>query len=197
MSRSDRERWDEKHAASMSSERAPPSSSIAWLPAAGSEPARALALDFACGRGRNTEALLALGYSVVAADISGNALRFMRSRGEWLSRVQVDADAYPFARESFDVVVQVDFLERLALPSLLASVKPGGLFLLDTFAGSPVEDHAGPRSAAFRLRYGELEAIFAGWDLLRLAERPPPAGRAAVLARRRVNGIVDILEPLG
>jgi tellurite methyltransferase len=197
MSRSDRKRWDEKHTAARSSERAPPSASLAWLPRANSEPLRALALDFACGRGRNTEVLLQLGYRVVAADISRNALGLMSSRDESLSRVQVDADACPFARRSFDLVVQVDFLERLAMPSLLASVKPGGLFLLDTFAGSPEADHAGPRSVAFRLRYGELESIFAGWDLLQLAERRPPAGRAAVLARRRVNGIVDILEPLG
>jgi len=193
MSRSDRERWDEKHAASRSSERAPPAASLGWLPRAANGPVRAIALDFACGRGRNTDVLLELGYRVVAADVSRTALSLMRSLGESLSRVQVDADSCPFARASFDVVVQVDFLERHALPSLLASVKPRGLFLLDTFAGDPETDHAGPRSAAFRLRYGELKTIFAGWDLLQLVERPPPAGRAAVLARRRVNGIVDIL----
>jgi SAM-dependent methyltransferase len=114
-----------------------------------------------------------------------------------LSRVQVDADAWPFARASFDVVVQIDFLDRRALPFLLASVKPGGFFLLDTFAGDAKADPAGPRSAEFRLLYGELEKVFVDWDLVHFAERLTPYGRAAVLARRRVSGIVDILKPLG
>jgi tellurite methyltransferase len=197
MSRSDRERWDEKHADSASSERAPPSERLAWLPRAGHDPDRGIALDFACGRGRNTNALLDLGYRVVAADISRYALRLARCPHPSLCLVQVDADTWPFAPTSFDVVVQVDFLDRRAMPSLLASVKPGGLYLLDTFAGAPEIDHVGPRSREFRLRYGELEEIFEGWDLMQLAERPPPAGRAALLARRRVDEIVDILKPLG
>jgi SAM-dependent methyltransferase len=141
--------------------------------------------------------LLGLGYRVVAADISLRALHMMRALSDSLSRVQVDADAWPFGRATFDVVIQVDFLDRRVLPFLLASVKPGGFCLLDTFAGDPEADRTGPRSAAFRLRYGELPTVFADWDLVHFAEHPPPSGRAAVLARRRVGGIVDIPKPLG
>jgi SAM-dependent methyltransferase len=127
-----------------------------------------------------------LGYRVVAADISRSALDAVSATR--LARaalcVQFDADAWPFRDACFDVVVQVDFLDRRLLPLLRAAVKPGGVVLIDTFAGPASDSVTGPRRSDFRLDYEELEQRFADWELVQTIDEPPPHARSAVLARR-------------
>jgi SAM-dependent methyltransferase len=146
-----------------------------------------VALDVACGLGRNAFLLARRGYRVVAADISRIALltidRELASGAE-IQCVQFDADGWPFAPECFDLVVQISFLDRRGLTDLRASVRPHGLVLLETFVGDPAADRPGPRSADHRLKYGELARIFGDWEVLRIEERSPPDARAAILVRR-------------
>lgn len=151
-----------------------------------------LALDVACGRGRNTLELLALGYRVVATDVAGAALRSLgdaaASSDGALMRVQSDLDHWCFAERAFDLVVQCDYLDRLLLPRIRASTAPGGHVLIDTFmlpAGG--SDRFGPANPLFRLEPGELERHFADWDIVRLHRRNASetgAARAAILARK-------------
>jgi SAM-dependent methyltransferase len=188
MSARDREKWDARYGETATRKELEPSGTLALLSSVPPPASNAVALDLACGLGRNTFALARLGYHVVAADISAVALRSIvrrRQPGVSVNVVQIDVEQLPFAPASFDLVAQVSFLDRRALPGLLASVKPGGLFLLDTFAGSPAPDAAGPRCSDHRLQDGELRRIFDGWDLLHLEERRASESRATVLARRR------------
>ena len=187
MSARDREKWDARYTTPASDLEPSPIASLAWLGAVPAPMSGAVALDLACGLGRNTFPLAQHGYHVVAADISAVGLRHLRRRRrlhEALSIVQVDVDEWPFAPSSFDLVVQVNFLDRRVLAQLLASVKPNGLFLLDTFAGAPTGESSGPRCSDHRLESGELRRIFARWDVLRIDESAAPESRAAVLARR-------------
>jgi len=187
MSRADRDRWDSRYATA-TAPCAPIADTLRWLP----PPARGedLALDLACGTGRHTRALLAAGYGVVAADISGVGLRVLRASlapAAPVAFVQLDVDAWPFAEASFDVIVQIDFLDREALPVIRRTVKPGGLLLIDTFAGEPLPGRPGPQRSAWRLAHGELTARFADWELVRVADDLGQE-RAAILARRPLAG---------
>jgi SAM-dependent methyltransferase len=183
MSQADRDRWDARHAAADG----PPTrvaASMAWLPPARER--RSVALDLACGTGRNTRALVEGGYRVVAADVSRIALRTLRRSGidgSASALVQIDVDTWPFASASFDVIVQVDFLDRGRLAMIRDTVKPGGLLLIETFAGDALPGHPGPRRNAWRLAHGELSSSFADWNILRIADEPG-RDRAAILARR-------------
>jgi tellurite methyltransferase len=178
MSIEDRTRWEEKHRrASSLSARA----SVLALP-----PARhgALALDLACGQGRHSAVLVRAGYDVVAMDVARAGLLHTRAAAGGVMPVQADADAWPFASASFDLVVQVDFLERRLFPVLADSLRSGGLLLLDTFLDQGHPNAEGPSNPAFLLRRGELADAFAGLRIERYEESAGATARASLLARK-------------
>lgn len=186
MSRLDREKWDQKHRA-RDVVVGSAAEAVAWIP----PPPRpnALALDLGCGAGRNVSSVVARGYRVVAADVSGVALTRVRQAsaraGASVLPVHMDVDAWAFAPESFDLVVQIHFLDRKSLATTQDAVRPGGWYLLATFAGDADPSRPGPRSTEHRLRPGELATFFKGWQVLRLEEDGGPDGRAAILAAKQ------------
>jgi len=183
MSESDRIRWEKKHANAGARPLGEAEATLEWAPFP-SGPARAL--DLACGRGRNCGALLRRGYKVIAVDVAGTALRELRqryrdARGQ-LFPVQADLDFWPFAPDSFDLILQCDFLDRRLFPEMKASTRRGGYVLIDTFG---LEDTAetGPRNLSFRLEPDELGRIFWDWEIVRRESRRSPV-RESILARR-------------
>lgn len=183
MSIEDRQRWDLRHTAPVA---LTPRASVLALPEAAPG---AVALDVACGQGRHAAVLLDKGYRVVACDVSRVALGHAKQRAGDTSRarflaVQADADAWPFASSCFDLVVQVDFLDRALLGTLAASLRPGGLLLIDTFLDLGRPNAEGPRSPAFLLRPGELPRSLPSLQVVRDDEEHGETGRATLLARR-------------
>lgn len=184
MSLADRERWDEKHAREEEPSREP-AASLSWIPAAPRE--GALALDLACGSGRHVAVLVERGYRVIATDVSLVPLRRIRRAPPSpasVVTVQADVDAWVFAENAFDLLIQVNFLDRPALAAIKRSVRPGGCILIDTFCGSATRAVPGPTNPRYRLAFGELATAFRTWTILRLAETRGPDSRAAILARR-------------
>lgn len=186
MSKVDREHWERKH---RSPSDAAPRATVEWIPAARSN-AR-LALDVACGQGRHARVLLEAGYDVIGVDIARAALSAARRQCQGARRkfiaLQADLDLWPFRDEHFDLIVQFDFLDRRLFDSIKDSTRRGGLVLVDTFrAGSALGGHR-PGNPDFLLRDGELERLFAGWDVLAAATVDTPVPRAAMLARRPSN----------
>jgi SAM-dependent methyltransferase len=122
----------------------------------------------------------------VAVDIAATALRQLTSRlpertkrGD-IMPVQADLDSWPFAPDTFDLVVSADFLDRRLFDSIKAVLRPGGHVLLDTFCGEGCA--AGPRCRDYRLGVGELVRVFADWTIIRNECLSP--GRDAILARK-------------
>ncbi len=190
MSKEDRSRWESKYERSAAdSDTAPPGESLSWL-----KPVETplIALDLACGRGRHSLTLAALGYRVVAVDIARPALTALTALAEagpsTISPVQADLDCWPFASDAFDLIVQYDFLDRSLFGSMRSTLRPGGLLLIDTFRQSETgADRFGPSNPQFRLRPGELEEEFGDWEIVRSAQRAADdthASRAAILVRR-------------
>ena len=170
MSEADRRKWDARYRGGSYADRAHPSALLAeWEPRL----PRGRALDVACGAGRNSLFLASTGRQVDAVDISAEGLERARQaasggglRIRW-QRADLEADgdaALPAG--PYDLVVLVRYVNRALWPGLLERLAPGGVLLCEQHVDS-MEDVVGPRSAAFRMRPGEL---------LRAATEEPPFG---------------------
>lgn len=187
--KAERAKWEARYLRGDRPHDGPPSGLLRrWLPAL----PRGRALDVGAGLGRNALYLARAGYRVDAIDISPAGLREAerrarrrRLRVRW---IEADLDSYPLPTARYDLVVNTFFLKRRLLGALKAAVRPGGVMLLETHLESSRTD-GGPSGMRHRLRAGELQRLFKGWEVLDLeegifreGERPWLLGR--IVARR-------------
>lgn len=151
------------------------------------------ALDIACGEGRNSLFLAHHGFRVTGLDISDVGLAKGRSRAQAMGAEidfrLVDLDDF-ILEETFDVILNFNFLLRGLIPQEIAALKPGGILLFDTImaSGHLLQSH----NPAYLLNPGELLNLFKsddgdilfseenrGGDIptARLLFRKKPAGR--------------------
>ena len=170
-------------------------------------------LDLGCGVGRHALLFAEHGFDVEAVDGAAAGLDFARSeaaaRGLRLSLRQADADALPFADQSFDYALSWNVIfhgtmgdvgRRLA--EIWRVLRPGGLYhgtmlskrdgqfghgrrvAPDTFIrGSDPKAHA-----HYYCDLAGLAALFAGFELLSLTheeQRRPGSWHWHILAERR------------
>jgi tellurite methyltransferase len=100
-------------------------------------------------------------------------------------RVAADADAWPFRPDSFDVIVQIDFLERRLFSDLRSALKHGGLLLIETFLDQGRPNADGPSRTEFLLAPDELPRVFEDFETLRYEETRGETARATWLGRKR------------
>ncbi|TFY96742.1 class I SAM-dependent methyltransferase [Ramlibacter rhizophilus] len=117
-------------------------------------PAAGAVLDVACGRGRHLRWFAARGHAVLGVDRDQAALDSVHGLGETLA-ADIENGPWPLAGRRFGVVVVTNYLWRPLLPTLVASVAPGGLLLYETFAVGN-ETVGKPSRPDFLLRPGEL-----------------------------------------
>ncbi|MFZ9494107.1 MAG: class I SAM-dependent methyltransferase [Burkholderiaceae bacterium] len=126
-------------------------------------PRGARVLDVACGAGRHSRWFAARGASVVAIDRDPAALDFLN-----VSLVQdpvagsvqtlcadIENSLWPLPGERFDAIVITHYLWRPLWPQFRASLRPGGLLLVETFALGHGR-FGRPRNPDFLLQPGEL-----------------------------------------
>ncbi|MGC1401044.1 class I SAM-dependent methyltransferase [Candidatus Binatus sp.] len=155
---------------------------------------RGVVLDFAAGRGRHALALARAGMRVVAVDYSVEAMRILAATAQTarlaIWPVVANLDSFHLKDDSFDAIVNINFLDRALFPKLERALRPGGVLLADTF----LIDQAAlghPRDPRFLLGHGELRALAGGLEVEEYREGPVvyPNGerafRASMLARRR------------
>jgi tellurite methyltransferase len=157
-------------------------------------PHSGLALDVAAGSGRHSVLLGSLGLRVIAIDNSVAALKVLSAtaRGQRLqiSAVAADLGCFPLPTAAFDLIINVNFLDRELVPRLKRALKTGGLLLFDTFLVDQAQ-LGRPRNPAYLLRHWELRELLADMDLLEyregLARRHDgrSAWRASALAAKR------------
>jgi SAM-dependent methyltransferase len=191
--KAERTKWEARYRAGARPHDGLPSGMLRrWLP----DLPRGRALDVATGLGRNALFLARAGYRVDAVDISPTGLavaaRRARRRGLRIRWVEADLDTYPLPKARYDVVVNAFFLKRRLITTLKASVKPGGVMLVETHLMTDEPD-GGPPGRTNRLRPGELQRLFRGWEILDLEEGPfREGGRewdlGRILARRPRRG---------
>jgi SAM-dependent methyltransferase len=117
-------------------------------------------LDLACGGGRHLRWLAAQGFRVTGVDRDAAAVEPLRGLAE-IVVADLEGGPWPLPGRRFDGIVVTNYLWRALLPTLAASLAPGGVLIYETFADG--HQHFGrPARADFLLRRGELLAAFAG-----------------------------------
>ena len=130
-------------------------------------PPGAEVLDLACGAGRHVRWLAARGLRVTALDRDAAALAGLHGLPGLAEVVLADVENghWPLPGRQFDALVVTNYLWRPLWPTLLASIRPGGLLIYETFN----IEHAligKPSNPNFLLRHGELLELTQGWRVL-------------------------------
>lgn len=142
------------------------------------------ALDIACGEGRNSIFLARHGFAVTGLDLSevglAKARQRMAEQGLEIDFRQVDLEGYEFA-ETYDLILNFNFLLRDLIPREVAALNPGGVLLFDTILDSPMLQ--GDHRKEYLLQPGELARLFNAFagSVLHYEERPLDAAPTAKL----------------
>ncbi len=122
------------------------------------------ALDLACGEGRNAIFLAQHGFKACGVDISPKGLergvRRAAEVGVAVEFVEADLDLWR-PSESYDLILNFNFLMRELIPSLMAALTPGGVLLMETILDAP--GMPGEHRKDFLLQPGELGRIFGAY----------------------------------
>jgi SAM-dependent methyltransferase len=194
----DRERWNRRYTARHEA-RDYAFQPTRWLPEVEIRlrPPRldARALDLACGGGRNAVWLAERGWTVDAWDLSDVGLAILaRELDRRAARAaplevypqQIDLDTATLPTATYDLVLNLLFLDRRLWPSLGAALRPGGLLVFETFVDLPAP--TGRRSEVspeHLLKPGELRTAFEALGLETVEhDEDGPRGTARLLARR-------------
>ena len=125
-------------------------------------------LDVACGSGRHLHWFAARGHSVWGVDQDTAAAHANVPQAQ-LVQADIENGAWPFASPEgprrFGAVVVSNYLWRPLLPTLLASLAPGGLLLYETFAAGN-ETVGRPARPDFLLQEGELLRVCAALQVV-------------------------------
>ncbi len=151
------------------------------------------ALDLACGTGRNALWLAERGWNVTAADGSPVAMDILRSRvcerGVMVNMRVANLEKFEYQIEpsSWNLVAICYYLQRDLFEPAKRGVVPGGIVISIAHITEPGEEPTG-----HRLRPGELERYFQGWEILHSREgRPNDAAHqrsvAEIVARRPIG----------
>jgi SAM-dependent methyltransferase len=147
-------------------------------------------LDVACGHGRHARWFYKQNHPLVLVDRSQDAIDSIAIPASACEKVHADIEAgpWPFAGRSFDAVVVTHYLWRPLLPTLLASLAPGGVLIYETFAQGN-ETVGKPSRPDFLLRPGELLEVCRGLRIVAFEDgfQDAPA--------RFVQRIVAVREP--
>lgn len=168
MSPSGRLEWDDRHQGRRRAE--PEPFVLEMMPRL----PRGLALDVAAGRGRHSLILARAGMRVIAVDYSlvGIGILAAAARLEDLAVFPVVADMtqFPLMQESFDVILNVNFLERNLVAEFKRALKVGGALLFDTFLIDEAANHSHIRNPRYLLEHGELRTLLGGLDIVEYRE---------------------------
>jgi len=150
------------------------------------------ALDIACGMGRNSKYLASIGFKVDAWDISSVAIDSLKNLPHIYPK-EVDLDNAEFPIETYDLIICTFFLKRELFPQISKALKPGGIFLYETFVYHP-ENKRNPSNRSYLLEEGELEAAFDHeYDIIHLKEyweidmEGEKSLKARMVAKKRVS----------
>ncbi len=128
------------------------------------------ALDIACGTGRNTHFLADNGFSVDAVDFSDYALSKVK-KNTLINKIDADLDKYNITPKNYDLIVNVNYLNRRLSSQIKDALKPGGVVVFETFLVAHGEFFHQTTNMDYLLRKNELLHTFIGLDVIYYEER--------------------------
>jgi tellurite methyltransferase len=124
-----------------------------------------LALDLAMGKGANAGYLASLDWRVIGVDISDVAVFSARKNFPAIFPVLADLSNLRFPDHSFDLILNLYYLNRDWLSDFSRILKPGGMLIIETLTVDMLyQDPNITRSHL--LARGELHQQFACFDIL-------------------------------
>ena len=150
------------------------------------------ALDIACGSGRNALFLAEKGFEVTAVDISPVALargaQRARQKSLSISWQQADLENYSPDPAAYDLIVNIDYLQRSLMPVIKAALKVGGFVIFETFLIDQ-QTIGHPKNPNYLLQHNELLGYFRDFRVLCYREgkviiNGDPSFRAGILAQQ-------------
>ena len=153
------------------------------------------ALDIACGAGRNALFLQQQGFDVDAVDISDVAMQQLRERSPDIHCILTDLDTYVIPPAQYDLIININFLQRRLFPYIVEGLRPEGILIFETFINSEYEkDFNGSVNPDFLLRENELLHAFLSLKIIYYEEhvskrcKDRPRFLASLVAQKRGGG---------
>ena len=128
------------------------------------------ALDLACGTGRNTHFLDELGFKVDAIDLSDYALGQIKDTQN-ITKIEVDLDDYDLKKDSYDLVLNVNYLNRRLMFQMKDALKKGGLLIFETFIQAHSKPEQGSMNPDYLLKTNELLDVFRDFEIIYYEEK--------------------------
>lgn len=94
------------------------------------------ALDIGAGNGRNALFLAEKGFQVDAIEISGVAVDLIRARSPKINCLQKDLDAYHPQPDSYNLIININYLNRRLFPHIRRALRKDGILIFRTFLDS-------------------------------------------------------------
>jgi tellurite methyltransferase len=191
MSLDDQVRWDKQHAQKHGEEQ--PSTFVRQvLETDGCQVSPGRALDIAAGKGRNALYLAERGFKVVAVDISSVALDVAQRNAQrkhlHIDWQQLDLEQCDFPEGEYDLILNINYLQRSLIPPIKAALSVGGLVIFETYLiDQRVIGH--PKNPNYLLAHNELLDHFRDFRVLyyregKFADGGEPSFRAGIFAQR-------------
>ena len=121
------------------------------------------ALDIACGNGRNSLFLAEKGFIVDAVDISTIATNRLAGRHPKINVICQDIDDWTIPQNSYDLIVNIRFLDRRLFPMIKDGLKPGGFLIFESFIDEKKPEYC--------LKQNELLQVFQSLHIVYYQEK--------------------------
>ncbi len=148
------------------------------------------ALDIAMGEGRNSVFLALKGFTVDGVDISEVALRkakrLAREHRVAVTTIIADLANYKIKPESYQLILNFDYLQRSLIPQIKRGLKHGGVVVFENDTIGQLSNPGGANMRRdFLLNRGELKEMFKDFEILVYSESNNGAiAKASIIARK-------------
>lgn len=128
------------------------------------------AIDVGCGTGRNTHYLADLGFYIDAIDISDYALERVKNSAT-INKIDTDLDRYNLTPNKYDLIVNINYLNRRLVSQMKDALKSGGVIMFETFIVAHGDFKLPTTNLDYLLRKNELLHSFIGLDIIYYEEK--------------------------
>ncbi len=129
-----------------------------------------VALDLACGTGRNTHFLEDLGFKVDAVDFSDYALDSIRDSPN-ITKIDTDLDIYDLKQNTYDLILNTNYLNRRLMAQMKDALVDDGVIIFETFIVAHEKPENGSMNSDYLLKKNELLDAFCELEIIYYEEK--------------------------